>query len=76
MNTQAYDISHLSAQESTASVPRNLRVVAARPAAPAAAATTAHEELAGELMQSAAIHEALIQQYLRISRDTGADTPL
>ena len=76
MNTQAYDISHLTAQESTASVPRNLRVVAAHPTAAAADAITAHDKLAGELMQSAAIHEAFIQQYLRIARDTGADTPL
>lgn len=74
MNDIAYDISHLLDAElaqADAPAPRVVRAVpavAARPAQPGVAA--AQEALARELMQSAAIHDALIQQYLRMSGQT------
>lgn len=65
MNDAAYDITYLLESELVDSAASNLRVVktpATTPRAPVDAVV--RDELAGELMQSAEIHEALIQQYL------------
>lgn len=74
MNDIAYDISHLfdvESQRPTAPAPRAVKAVltaAVKSAEPSI--TAAQEALARELMQSAPIHEALIQQYLRMSGET------
>ncbi len=74
MNDIAYDISHLlgvGLHQADAPAPRVVRAVptvVAAPVPPGVAA--AQEALARELMQSAPIHDALIQQYLRMSGDT------
>ena len=73
MNDPAYDISHLLEQELATYAAPSLRIVGAPPTARAADATVAQDELARELLQSAAAHEALIQQYLRMAVDTGTD---
>jgi hypothetical protein len=78
MNDIAYDISHLldvELSQADAPAPRVVRAVpvaAARPAQPSIA--EAQEALARELMQVATIHDALIQQYLRMSGDTFRET--
>lgn len=81
MSDQAYDISHLLAQDAAASAAPSLRIVGTPPtvrsAAPAAAdVASAQDKLARELLQSAPMHEALIQQYLRMTGDTHVDIPL
>jgi hypothetical protein len=82
MDDQAYDISHLLAQDAAASAAPNLRIVAAPPAAArpvpvtVADVASAQDQLARELLQNAAMHEALIQQYLRMAGDTSVDIPL
>ncbi|OOG54679.1 hypothetical protein B0E47_11455 [Rhodanobacter sp. B05] len=78
MNDIAYDISHLldvELSQADAPAPRVVRavpVVAARPAQPSIA--EAQAALARELMQVATIHDALVQQYLRMSGDTFRET--
>ena len=67
MNDLAYDISHLLESEPfKPTVPefRTVRVTPAAPPVPTVAA--AQEALAQELLQAAATHEAMIQQYLRM----------
>ena len=66
-----YDISHLLDVELPtvgAAAPRVMRAVPSTPAK--AGVTEAQEALARELMQYAAIHDALVQQYLRMRPDT------
>jgi len=68
MNDLAYDISHLLESEpfkTPAPEFRTARVVAAVP--PVRSVAAAQEALAQELMQAADAHEALIQQYLRMT---------
>jgi hypothetical protein len=71
MTDTAYDITHLLESELASSPPANLRSMKTplRPATPLRppAAPAAEDVLARELMQSAGIHEALIQQYLRMA---------
>lgn len=70
MSDHAYDISYLLDAEPVQAVAPTLRIARAVPPAPALATTgvvEAQEALAKELLQSANIHEALIQQYLRMS---------
>jgi hypothetical protein len=81
MDDQAYDISHLLAQDAAASPAPNLRIVETPPTVRPAAVTvadvaSAQDQLARELLQNAAMHEALIQQYLRMAGDTRVDIPL
>ena len=70
MTDTAYDITHLESAL-TSSAPANLRSMKTplRPATPLRPPATpaAEDVLARELMQSAGIHEALIQQYLRMA---------
>ncbi len=74
MNEIAYDISHLVEDEShqadmaTSRAVRAVSTVVAKPVQSGVA--SAQETLARELMQSAAIHDALVQQYLRMSGAT------
>ena len=75
MNDSAYDISHLLEQDAITTVAPKLHIVA-KPAARPSEVASAQYKLARELMQSAAMHEALIQQYLRMATDTGEDMPL
>ncbi|MEO8809700.1 MAG: hypothetical protein ABI386_05600 [Rhodanobacter sp.] len=75
MNDFAYDISHLFDVETPAAgapAPRMVRAVPPAPAAPPlpSGVAQAQEALARELMQSATIHDALVQQYLRMSGTT------
>jgi hypothetical protein len=75
MNDLAYDISHLLESEPFKTpVPefRTARVTPAAPPVPTVAA--AQEALAKELMQAAATHEAMIQQYLRMTDSTYQDS--
>lgn len=70
----AYDISHLLDVELPwvdAPAPRVVRaVMAAAPTPAPSSVPAAQEALARELMQSAAIHDALVQQFLRMRGDT------
>lgn len=74
MNDIAYDISHLlevELHQADVPAPRVVRAVptvAANPAVPSLA--EAQQAIARELMQSAAIHDAMVQQYLRMCGDT------
>mgnify|MGYP001555899588 FL=1 len=74
MNDIAYDISQLLDAELTqadAPAPRVVRAIPTAAAKPAESGVAAAQEaLARELMQVAVIHDALIQQYLRMSGDT------
>jgi hypothetical protein len=68
MTDIAYDITHLLEFELASSAPANPRVmktssISSRPPV----APSVEDILARELMQSAGIHEALIQQYLRMA---------
>lgn len=78
MNDIAYDITHLlevELHQADAPAPRVVRAVptvAARPAQPSL--SEAQAAIARELMQSAAIHDAMIQQYLRMSGETFRET--
>lgn len=74
MNDIAYDISHLlDVERQQADVPAP-RVVRAVPTVPARVARSgvaeAQEALARELIQCAPIHDAMVQQYLRMSGET------
>ena len=70
----AYDISHLfdaEPQQAYAPEPRSVKAVPTTVAKlPPPSIAVAQDALARELMQSAPIHEALIQQYLRMRGDT------
>jgi hypothetical protein len=74
MNDIAYDIAHLLDLEPERAPAPAPRVVKAVPTAPVKPATpsiaAAQQALARELMQCAPIHEALVQQYLRMRADT------
>lgn len=74
MNDIAYDISHLlevELHQAETPAPRVVRAVPDAVASPARSSVAeAQEALARELMQSAAIHDALVQQFLRMRGDT------
>jgi len=71
MNDIAYDITHLLDAERLQAEAPAPRVVRAVPTVPARAVRSgvaeAQEALARELIQCAPIHDAMIQQYLRMS---------
>lgn len=68
MNDLAYDISHLLEPEMALAEAPTLRIAKAAPAAPTPAGVLATQDaLARELMLADDTHEALIQQYLRMS---------
>lgn len=68
MNDLAYDISHLLESEPSKTTMPEFRTARAMPAAaPAPSVASAQELLAQELLQAAATHEAMIQQYLRMT---------
>ena len=65
MTDAAYDINYLLELESASSTPTESRVVQTPPRPSRAPVKPSGEDiLARELLQSAAIHEALVQQYL------------
>ena len=71
MSEQAYDISHLLESEPVRVAAPDLQIAKAPPAVPPRLSVAAAQEaLARELLQAADAHEALIQQYLRMT-DTG-----
>ena len=74
MNDIAYDISHLLDAESQQADAPAARVVRAVPAVTTRAVrsgvSAAQEALARELIQCAPIHDAMVQQYLRMSGET------
>lgn len=83
MSDHAYDISHLLELDAIKSEPTELRIVRTPPPprTPVAVVKTsgvaeAQEALAKELLESAAIHDALVEQYLRISGDVVPDSAL
>jgi hypothetical protein len=74
MSDMAYDISHLLEAETCQADAPTRRAAPAVRAVPAAPAPPGVDEvqkaLARELMQAAAVHDALIQQYLRTRGET------
>jgi hypothetical protein len=81
MSDHAYDISHLLDLDTIEAEPAELCIVRTPPPRQAAPATPrqsgvaeAQEALARELMGAAAIHEALIHQYLSFATDSGQDS--
>jgi hypothetical protein len=74
MSDIAYDISHLleaELRQADAPAPRAapaVRIVPAQPAPPGV--DEVQKALARELMQAAAVHDALVQQYLRTGGET------
>lgn len=79
MNDIAYDITHLlevELHQADAPAPRVVRAVPSVAAKPPTGPSLAEaqEAIARELMQSAAIHDAMIQQYLRMSGETFRET--
>ncbi len=73
MNDHAYDISYLESELIEACMPAPRAVTALASAAIPSAVAAAQEAIAQELMAAADIHEALIQQYLRMSGNVFAD---
>ena len=73
MNDHAYDISYLESELIEACMPAPQAAKALASAAVPAAVAAAQEAIAQELMAAADIHEALIQQYLRMSGNVFAD---
>jgi hypothetical protein len=68
MNDHAYDISYLLESEpARVDVPDLRMAKAAAAPPPKPSVTDAQEAMARELLQAAAAHEELIQQYLRFS---------
>ena len=69
MNDHAYDISYIEAELIEACMPAPRAVKAPGPTAVPSTTTlaAAQEAMARELLAAADIHEALIQQYLRMS---------
>ncbi|MFC5581879.1 hypothetical protein [Rhodanobacter terrae] len=68
MSDHAYDISYLLDSETTTVEAPQLRVVKTPPPAPTAASLAeVQEAMARELMLADAMHEAMIQQYLRMN---------
>jgi len=69
MNDLAYDISHLLESEPFKTPVPEFRTARVTPAAapPVPTVAAAQEALARELLQAADKHEALIQQYLRMT---------
>jgi len=75
MNDHAYDISYLLESEPARVEMPDLRMVKAPPAPPPKPSVTeAQEAMARELLQAAAAHEELIQQYLRFSSSSLQDS--
>ncbi len=73
MNNSAYDISHLLEQELNIIGAPSLRIVAGPPGDRTADATRAEDQLARELLQGAAMHDAFIEQYLRMAVGSAMD---
>ena len=68
MSEHAYDISYLLESEPARTVAPDLRIARAPSPAPAPPSLAAVKEaLARELLQAAAVHEAMIEQYLRMT---------
>ncbi len=71
MNDLAYDISHLLESEPVKTIAPEFRTARVTPVTPVAppvpSVAAAQEALAQELLQAAATHEAMIQQYLRMT---------
>lgn len=68
MSELAYDISHLPESEPFKTAAPDLRIAKVPPVAlPPLSVAAAQEALARELLQAADMHEAMIQQYLRMT---------
>jgi len=75
MNDFVYDISHLLESEPAPAVAPDSRIAKMSPAAPAPPSVAAvQDSMAQELLQAAEAHDALIQQYLRMTDDNYRDT--
>ena len=80
MNDHAYDISHLLEPDSIqveVAVPRIVTAPRAVPATPKpklSGPAAAQAALAAELMQAAAAHDALIEQFLRMNGNSSRDS--
>lgn len=75
MNEQAYDISHLLESEpATPAVPERRVVRTPPPARPKPDVVAIEEALAREFLQFADAHEAMIQQYQRMTAVVGRGT--
>lgn len=79
MDDTAYDISYLLEQDANRTIVLDRRVTAPAAAIPAtrrpSQVASVQHELAQELLQSAAVHEAMIEQYLRMAGRAGAEMP-
>jgi hypothetical protein len=73
MNDHAYDITHLLEAESIDAVALSSRVTKAAPPAKAPTLALVQDTMAKELLAAAAVHDELIQQYLRISGVSQSD---
>ncbi len=75
MNDHAYDISHLLESDSIQVAPRIVTAPRAVPAKPKPIGLAeAQEAMARELMQAAALHDALVEQFLRLQGDASRDS--
>jgi hypothetical protein len=75
MNDFVYDISHLLESEPVTAVAPDSRIAKTPPPAPAAPSVAdVQDSMARELLQAAEAHDALIQQYLRMTDDNYRDT--
>ncbi|MCW8807657.1 MAG: hypothetical protein OQK79_06035 [Rhodanobacter sp.] len=74
MNDHAYDISYLLDSDSVdASELVSTLKKASPPAKPTVTLALVQDTMARELLQAAAVHDALVQQYLRISGVASAE---
>ncbi|HEV2681608.1 MAG TPA: hypothetical protein VGV14_13970 [Rhodanobacter sp.] len=73
MNDFVYDISHLLESEPVTAVASDSRI-AKTPAPAAPSVADVQDSMARELLQAAEAHDALIQQYLRMTDANYRDT--
>lgn len=75
MNDHAYDISHLLESDPIQVAPRIVSAPRAVPDKPRPISLAeAQEAMARELMQAASLHDALVEQFLRMQGDASRDS--